>query len=128
MAKNWAGERGELLAARYLRDHGLRIEAANYHSRFGEIDLIASDSQYIIFIEVKARGNRMLFSPREAVDIRKRERIVKTAMCYLAAAPTSLQPRFDVIEVFLGAGSDHEKNRINHIENAFDAEGYYAAL
>ena len=67
MAKISAGAAGEVLAARFLRDKGYTITAANVRSRFGEIDILAEDGQYIAFVEVKTRSEHALYVPREAV-------------------------------------------------------------
>ena len=83
MARVSKGAAGEVLAARYLRDKGYTIEAANYRCRFGEIDIIASDKTYIVFVEVKTRAENSLYQPREAVTQMKQRRIVKTAKLFL---------------------------------------------
>jgi len=50
------GAWGEDYAAVYLRRHGYRILTRNYSCRFGEIDIIASDQHYVVFVEVKLRA------------------------------------------------------------------------
>lgn len=93
---------------------------ANYRTRFGELDMIAQQGPYIVFVEVKTRGPQAIASPMEAVTPAKRQRVVRTASLYLSAHPCALQPRFDVMEVELdGQGAVRE---IRHLENAFDAQ------
>ena len=118
------GKRGELAAAAFLRKKGFRILCANYHCRFGEIDIIAADTYYISFVEVKTRGAGSLFEPREAVDYRKRERIIRTAEIYLMNTPGTqkLQPRFDVVEIILKKTPDFKVDEIRYIQDAFSAE------
>ena len=53
--RDLSGPWGEALAAEYLRKKGWRIEAMNYRTRLGEIDIIASNRQYLVFCEVKLR-------------------------------------------------------------------------
>lgn len=125
MAANNKGCYGELLAARYLRKKGIEPLCANFRTRFGEIDIIAQDGEYIIFVEVKTRtGN---FSRAcEAVDEQKQKKIIAAACSYLSQNECGLQPRFDVMEVYLFENGKVKK--INHIKNAFDAEascGYF---
>lgn len=118
MNRAQTGIYGENAAARYLVNGGYRILVRNYRSRFGEIDIISQKDGFIVFTEVKTRTENSLLLPREAVDRKKRERIVKTAMCYLAKTSSRLQPRFDVMEITIAKGS----TRILHIqtiENAF---------
>ncbi|HEX3026712.1 MAG TPA: YraN family protein [Clostridia bacterium] len=119
MNKNDTGRLGELAAARYLRKAGCEILSANYRTRFGEIDLIASDGRFLIFAEVKTRRENSLFLPREAVDQKKQEKIIAAAKLYLSVNQTKLQPRFDVIEVVTAAGGEFQVLSIHQIENAF---------
>lgn len=114
------GKYGETIAARYLRFHGYDILSANYQTRFGEIDLIAEDRKYVTFVEVKTRTKGMISAPADAVDLAKRERIIATAQFFLQNYKIKRQPRFDIIEVYFD-GERPEK--LNFIENAFDAEG-----
>lgn len=124
MANVSAGAAGEILAARHLMDKGYRLLSTNYRSRFGEVDIIAeSQDGYLIFAEVKTRGENAYFEPREAVTAGKQRKIIKAALGYLTQHPTDLQPRFDVIEVFSDPKSPMKAKEINHIENAFDAGG-----
>lgn len=107
------GDRGEELAAQFLIQHGWRILARNYRCVWGEIDLICENGQFLAFVEVKARTSVRCGLPREAVTPKKQERLRNTASLWLSGHPTGLQPRFDVIEVYLHSGL------INHLENAF---------
>lgn len=115
---NLSGAWGEALAAEYLRKKRYQIVAAGFHSRFGEIDLIAQNRKFLVFVEVKLRKNDRFAQAREFVDHRKQERIRTTAQIYLAEHPTNLQPRFDVIEIY-AQGVDDPKPSINHLEDAF---------
>ena len=65
---------------------------------------------------MKRRGRNAIGLPREFVDERKQERLRVTAELWLQGHPTGLQPRFDVIEVYGGPGTEP---RLVHIENAF---------
>lgn len=116
---NIAGAWGESVAAEYLRKKRFTLEAMNYRSRFGEIDLIARDRRYLVFVEVKLRKSDRFAAAAEYVDSRKQNKIKLTAQMYLSENPTSLQPRFDVIEVYAPQGIDTPKPVINHMEDAF---------
>ncbi len=113
------GRMGEALAADYLRRKRYTLLACNYHSRFGEIDLIAKKRGVVAFVEVKLRADGAFLSAMEQVDAHKRERILRTAMCWIAAHNDGLQPRFDVCEIYLPRGEDPSKARVNYLENAF---------
>ncbi len=110
------GKYGELEAARYLQKQGYKLYDVNYRCRFGEIDLICTKGQYLVFVEVKTRSQGAIADPAEFVDQYKQARIIQTAKLFLAQNPTKKQPRFDVIEVFLQM--DGTKS-IKHLENAF---------
>ena len=114
-----AGAWGEALAAEFLRKKRYKIIAAGYHSRFGEIDLIAQDRKYLIFVEVKLRKSAGFAKAMDYVDRRKQDRIRVTASMYLSQNPTKLQPRFDVVEIYAPDGTETVKPEIRHMEDAF---------
>ncbi len=116
---NIVGAWGESLAADYLRKKRYKIVAMNYRCRFGEIDIIAQNREYLIFAEVKLRKSAKFAAASEFVDRFKQERLRSTAELYLSENPTSLQPRFDVIEIYAPEGVETKKPLIYHLEDAF---------
>ncbi len=119
------GTAGEKLAAEYLKNKGFIIVERNFHSRTGEIDIIAENEQYILFVEVKTREAGAMVSPGEAVDLYKQRKIASTAQVYLSRSFCELQPRFDVAEITVLSSGKREEYKINYIENAFcPEEGY----
>lgn len=112
------GKWGETVAAEFLRKKKFKIIAANYRSRFGEIDLIAESKTHIVFVEVKLRKDARFAHAREFVNFSKQEKIRTTAKLWLAGNPTEKELRFDVIEVYAPNGVNGEYT-INQIENAF---------
>ena len=113
------GAWGEVQAAEYLRKKRYQIVARNVRIRGGEIDLIAANRRYLVFVEVKTRRDSTFAQAREFVDARKQQRIKRTAEYWLCTAPDERQPRFDVLEVYAPAGTETKKPRIVHWENAF---------
>ena len=109
------GTRGKGAPARRYR-----IVERNYRSRFGEIDLIAENGAYLAFVEVILRKTDYFGQAREFVDLRKQQRIRATAMLWLEAHETALQPRFDVIEIYAPDGTDTKKPEVRHLEDAFE--------
>ena len=122
------GAAGEVLAARFLRGKGYTLLASNYRCRQGEIDIIAADKQYIVFAEVKTRRSDSLYAPREAVTAAKQRRLLMTAAMYLGHHQTTLQPRFDVIEVITAPDDAMRVEEINHIMGAYEAGDLHAAF
>ena len=113
------GSWGEEQAAIYLRKKKYKILAMNFRCRFGEIDLIASNRKYLVFVEVKLRKSDSFAAALEFVDRNKQDRLRTTAQLYLSQNPSNLQPRFDVIEVYAPEGVQTQKPIINHMEDAF---------
>ena len=106
------GDGGEILAANFLKSKKYKILQMNYRNQIGEIDIIAEQGKTIVFVEVKRRSTLEFGRPIEAVDLRKQNKIRKTAEIYLMFAKKSLADvRFDVIEIL--------DEQINHVENAF---------
>lgn len=113
---NSIGVMGEDYTARWLENQGFNIIKRNFHSRYGEIDIIAKNSQYIIFVEVKTRREGSMVSPLEAVTAKKQKKILLTAYIYLEESPCDLQPRFDLSAVTTRYGKPFG---LQYIENAF---------
>lgn len=103
----------EQKAAEYLAEKGYRILKQNFYTKFGEIDMIAKDGQYLVFVEVKYRSSERGGHPLESVDVKKQNRIRKAAQFYLLryGLPENTPCRFDVVGI-LG-------DEIVHIKNAF---------
>lgn len=113
------GRAGEAAAARFLERRGLVILERNLRSRLGEIDLLARDGPTLVFVEVKARRGSPGDPPEAAVDARKRARLSRLALGYLAARRLGERScRFDVVAVSLDEAGTVTTTR--HIRSAFD--------
>lgn len=119
------GNFGEDFTEKYLKKNKYKILDRNYTCKYGEIDIIACNKNYILFVEVKTRGENYIYTPSEAVTKSKQRKLLKTAVYYLKNNNINLQPRFDISEVFV---SPNKKPEINYIENAFMQEGDYASF
>ena len=117
--KGITGAWGEALAAEYLRKQGYTLIGRNYRSRFGEIDLIAENRDYLVFAEVKLRKSANYAEAREFVDRRKQERLRATAAIWLETHESRLQPRFDVIEIYAPDAEKTKNPTVNWLQNAF---------
>lgn len=116
MRKNINGQIGEEFTVKYLKKKGYKILETNFHSRFGEIDIIARKNKYIAFVEVKTRDEKYIVHPLEAVTKSKQNKIILTAQYYLLQLKDNLQPRFDVASIIC---SNQKPVSIEYIENAF---------
>ena len=125
LLKSEIGKHGESIACKFLKKEGYRIVARNKHESHKEIDIIASNKDYIAFVEVKTRSvGDDLFNPygtpASAVTAAKQEKLIAAARSYLRGNPTDKQPRMDVIEVYLKKGTK-DVLKINHFEGAYHA-------
>ena len=116
---NLLGPWGEALAADFLRRRGYEIVAANYRSRYGEIDLIARKGGVTAFVEVKLRADHRFAEAREFVDGRKQARLRNTALLWLSSHDDGSQPRFDVVEIYAPQGLQTRNPEIRHLSDAF---------
>lgn len=118
------GHYAESLVAEMLRKRGFIISKMNYHSRFGEIDIIAETRKTIHFIEVKMRKADTLVSGAAAVDAAKQRKIIFTAADYIAKSHTEyLQPSFDVAELTEAVNEKGERiYKVNYYPDAFGSE------
>ena len=115
MQKNIFGKKGEIIAANYLKKQKYKILEMNYKNKIGEIDIIAKDKNYLVFVEVKTRMSSAFGDPLEAIDEEKQFKIRSVATIYLMKNRLLETPvRFDAIAV-LG----DEEHEIRHITDAF---------
>lgn len=100
-------------AVLFLKQKGYLILERNFYTRFGEIDIIAKDGTYLVFVEVKYRKTANIGDALEAVTPKKQKRLFTSARVYLYMKHYQIEPpcRFDVI-AFQG-------DELIHIENAF---------
>ncbi len=121
------GRYGEDQAVRFLKKQGYRILERNFRAGRNEIDIVAQDRQFLVFVEVKARSGVGTHeydygTPATAVTHAKRTRTLSAARAYLYTNPTEKEVRFDVIEVYLRNTSytlTPEVIKIEHLCDAF---------
>jgi putative endonuclease len=113
------GAIAEDVAAAFLSENGYTVLERNYITPCGEIDIILTIDDILVFVEVKARWGRGCGLPQEAVTIRKQRQILRTAQWYLQKKGwLDREMRFDVLAInFLKDGYPD----IEHIPWAFDS-------
>ncbi|MFQ9510675.1 MAG: YraN family protein [Lachnospiraceae bacterium] len=112
MNKRMMGSCYERMAAAYLKEnYGYKILEMNYKCRFGEIDIIAMDGNFIVFIEVKYRTNLTKGHPLESIGARKQKKIYEVAKYYIVQHNEKVNRpcRFDAIS-FHGEEITYVKN------------------
>ena len=112
------GRAGEEAAVRYLQKKGMRMVERNFRCRMGELDIVARDGPYLVFVEVRTVTGIAFGTAQESVDGKKKRKLRQVAMYYIQCNKAACQPaRFDVVGVVMNqAGS---VLRIDHIVNAF---------
>ena len=115
MQSNTYGKWSEIIASDYLKKKGYKILETSYKNKVGEIDVIAKDGDYIVFVEVKARLSQKFGHPFDAIDERKQQKIHAVASLYMVKhCKYGTNCRFDAISI-LGL----ENPEITHIVDAF---------
>ncbi len=118
------GKLGEDFTADYLIKNGYDIITRNYRKPCGEIDIVASKGDILVFVEVKTRRYRSLVSGVEAVGYKKKGRIIATADCFLAEYGEEKQIRYDIAEVTVSTGDAVRVIDFRYFKDAFDTTGY----
>ena len=110
------GAKGEKQAKEFLISNNYEIINTNFHSPYGEIDIIAKDNETLVFIEVKTRSTD-LDSALNSISISKRKKISKTASYFLSKNHSfeNMFTRFDVIVIIMS--KTHLS--LKHIKEAF---------
>jgi putative endonuclease len=117
MAKNnVTGRMGEFAACAYMEACGYTIRHTNWHFRHYELDIVASDGNELVVVEVKTRSINYLLSPEQSINNSKIRRIVAAADAYVRKYDLNLPVRFDVICLLKNKQSCTVEN---HIEDAF---------
>ena len=119
MKRKAVGELGEKMAAEYLKKRGYHILETNFRCREGEIDIVAQDKDYLVFVEVRTRGGSGFGTPEESVTAAKKEKLVSLALAYLQThGKLPSLWRFDVVAIELDQAG--QVSRIELIQNAIN--------
>ena len=104
--KQYRGAYAELVAASFLRAHGLRILRRNFRwGRRGELDIVARDADYLVICEVKSTISPQFGAPSRAINHSKRRLLRIGAWNWLSLLGRRVPVRFDVVEVYLAPSS-----------------------
>lgn len=109
------GPAGEEAAVNLLKEKGYKIRHRNWKWGQKEIDIIAENDDFIVFVEVKTRKDDYWLHPRDAVTDKKQKMIIFAADNYIRIYNIEKECRFDIITVI----TDGKNNALEHIENAF---------
>ena len=116
--KKILGNLGEDIACKFILNKGYEIVERNFYCRQGEIDIIAKDNEFLVFIEVKTRKNENYGRAIDAITFYKKKHFINSIEYYLYKNRIKNIPiRIDVIEVY---EKSQNKFFINHVKNAIE--------
>jgi len=116
-AHNELGKWGENKAAEYLERKGYRIIERDWRIGHRDLDIVAIDSDMLVFVEVRTRRNNVFMEPELTVDRKKMRSLMIAANAYIKTHNIDFDLRFDIITVL---GTNDNDYKINHIEEAFN--------
>lgn len=109
------GHKGEDQAVDFLKKSGYSIRHRNWRSGKTEIDIVAENKDFIVFVEVKTRSSDTFLRPAEAVTYQKQKTIILAADNYIRKYNVLKESRFDIITIV----SKGETSEIEYLENAY---------
>lgn len=96
------GNKGEKIAADYLMDKGYTLLDRNFHTRYGELDLVMFENGMIVFVEVKTRTSTSFGAPEESITGLKLEHLQNAGLSWLQAHPESPDDwRMDAVSILM---------------------------
>jgi len=109
------GQIGEQTAAEFLQGRGYKVIEKNFHTRYGEIDLVCRYKKQLVFVEVKTRSSRLFGYPEEAITPAKLQKISQAAELYLEKKNLSVRWRIEVVAILI----NHRQQSLNiqHLTN-----------
>ncbi len=124
MNRQEIGKLGEQLARKFLKKRGYRIRETNFRCREGEIDIIAQQGAYLVFIEVRTKSNLDFGSPEESITQSKKEKLIAAALTYINTHQ-KLPPLWRIDVVALEVNDKGKTKRIELIENAIEQDSHF---
>ncbi len=119
--KTQLGHKGEDVAARYIKNLGLRIIERNWRYKQWELDIICRDKHTLVFVEVKTRTVGSMATPLDAITARKRHALIHAATAWLSIHDAWSHPcRFDVVAVVCHKEKNQTTFSVEHYPHAFD--------
>jgi len=109
------GMEGEREAVKFLKKEGYKILETNWHFHRYEIDIIAQKGEVLAIVEVKTRATDYFGDPEDAVDYKKRRKIVESADAYIEERDLDIDVRFDIVAIL----KTKEGLKLRYIEDAF---------
>ncbi len=113
--KQIKGKAGEQIAADYLMGKGYHIMETNWRVGHLEVDIIATNADMLVFVEVKTRKSAQFGEPEEFVGLPKQRNLIRAANIYIGKTGITKEVRFDIVSVIMGEAEP----TVKHLEDAF---------
>ena len=115
-----SGQIAENAARRFLERRGLRLLTSNYQCRYGELDLVMSDREFLVIVEIRYRRHTEFMDPVESITRHKRDRIVRATLHFMqrCADYRDHPVRFDIV----GVSGPLDHATVDWIPGAFNME------
>ncbi len=111
------GKLGEDIAVKYLENHDYKILSRNYRKPWGEIDIVAQQSDELVFVEVKTQNQGFEWRPEENVTRHKKRQLSKIINTYLKERKVYGETNFRVDVLGIIINQDTQAAQIEHIQN-----------
>jgi len=119
MDRQEVGKLGEKAAQKFLKKQGYRIRETGFRCRHGEIDIIAQQKDYLVFVEVRTKSNLDFGTPEESITAAKKKKLVTLALTY-TSTHQNLPPLWRIDVVAIELDDKGKPKRIELIENAIE--------
>lgn len=110
------GRKGEELAAQHLTDWGWQVVERNWRCRWGELDIVARDGEWLVAVEVRARRRGGYGTPEESIGYRKKRKLLALAQRYVQLVHWPGAWRIDVVAIELDSAGG--LRRLDHYADA----------
>ena len=117
MNRQEVGKLGEKLAQKFLKKKGYRILETDFRCRMGEIDIVAQQKDYLVFVEVRTKSSLDFGTPEESITQSKKEKLIASALTYISTHQ-NLPPLWRIDVVAIEVDQKGKSKRIELIENA----------
>jgi putative endonuclease len=124
MDRQEVGKLGEKAAQKFLKKRGYRIRETGFRCRHGEIDIVAQQKDWLVFVEVRTKSNLEFGTPEESITQAKKERLIASALTY-ATTHQNIPPLWRIDVVGIELDDKGKPTRIDHIENAIEQDSRF---
>jgi len=121
MNRQEVGKLGEKAARKFLKKRGYRIREVGFRCPRGEIDIIAQQKDYLVFVEVRTKSSLDFGTPEESITAAKKKKLVALALTY-TSTHRNLPPLWRIDVVAIELDDKGKTNRIELIENAVEQD------